>query len=295
MKTILYATDFSENALNAFEFACEISKKTDAELVVLHVHDLPTIINSPANEPTIGAIEKNIMERNKGRYKCEIQPDEDSTLPKIRFEEREDDSALEGIIATISEINADLVILGTRGESKLKENLMGSTSFAVIKNSSCPVITVPSTAKYQGFKRIVYATDLAEKDLEVINELTELARMFESEIEVVHVADDEDFVNSEKVTRFRELLGEKISYANLNFEILVSKNVQDRLMSYVETNYIALISMLEKEHKNILQKWFQGDTVKQMVFNSKIPLLSYNEKYIDRIIKKQVKETEKIA
>ena len=152
------------------------------------------------------------------------------------------------------------------------------------------MLTVLNEAKYQGFKRIVYATDLAEKDLEVINELAEMARMFESEIEVIHVAEDEEFENSEKVAKFKELLREKISYANLNFEILISKSVQDRLISYIETNYIAMISMLEKENKNILQKWFQGDLVKQMTFNIKIPLLSFNEKFVDKILEKRLKE-----
>ena len=43
MKKILYATDFSKNAKMAFNFALRIAEKHHAELIMLHVFDIPPI------------------------------------------------------------------------------------------------------------------------------------------------------------------------------------------------------------------------------------------------------------
>ena len=46
MKRILCATDYSENAVVALKFAHEISKNLDANLLVTHVFDYPTILGT---------------------------------------------------------------------------------------------------------------------------------------------------------------------------------------------------------------------------------------------------------
>ena len=43
MKKLLFPTDFSETANNAFVYALKMAKSIDAEVIVLHVYDLPTV------------------------------------------------------------------------------------------------------------------------------------------------------------------------------------------------------------------------------------------------------------
>ena len=41
MKRILVPTDFSESAINATKAAADIARKTNAELILLHIIELP--------------------------------------------------------------------------------------------------------------------------------------------------------------------------------------------------------------------------------------------------------------
>jgi nucleotide-binding universal stress UspA family protein len=295
MKTILFATDYSQKDQKAMAYVCELSKRTGAQIVALHIHDVPTIMNTSSDAPTFQEIERDVVEMNKKKLLdfCQKNSYEDSVKLNIRFEARENTSTVQGILSMIDEINADLVIIGVKGESKLKELLMGSTSMGVIRQANCPVLTIPGETQFKPFGHIIYATDFEEEDIEAINSLTEIAGLFDANLKVIHISTKHEDAVSEKMEWFKELLKEKVDYSKLNFELLHSNDIQDCLNSYVIENNIALIAMLERESKNIFNKWFHKDLVKQMEFHTSVPLLSFNENCLARISKVRTRQTTK--
>ena len=52
MKQILFPTDFSEAANTAFVYALRFADSFNAELIVLHVYDLPIVETPPMPEST---------------------------------------------------------------------------------------------------------------------------------------------------------------------------------------------------------------------------------------------------
>jgi len=51
VKTILYATDYSDNSAAALRYAYQLSKSLKASLVALHVFDYPTVLETEVHEP----------------------------------------------------------------------------------------------------------------------------------------------------------------------------------------------------------------------------------------------------
>ena len=49
-----------------------------------------------------------------------------------------------GIIAVAEEVNADLIVVGTRGLTSIKRTFLGSVSDYVIHNSKIPVSICPT-------------------------------------------------------------------------------------------------------------------------------------------------------
>ncbi|MEO9482468.1 MAG: universal stress protein [Ekhidna sp.] len=47
MNKILYATDFSENAKKAFGYVAKLAQYHHADLIMLHVFDIPTSFDFP--------------------------------------------------------------------------------------------------------------------------------------------------------------------------------------------------------------------------------------------------------
>jgi nucleotide-binding universal stress UspA family protein len=55
-------------------------------------------------------------------------------------------SPVDALVALAKEREADLIVIGTNGESRVKGLLMGSTAFGVIQRSPVPVLVVPPSA-----------------------------------------------------------------------------------------------------------------------------------------------------
>jgi nucleotide-binding universal stress UspA family protein len=72
----------------------------------------------------------------------EIVPEEARTGVAVR-ERLEAGSAPEQILRVAAEEQADLVVLGTSTHGRLGRLLLGSTSKAVVRGATCPVVSVP--------------------------------------------------------------------------------------------------------------------------------------------------------
>ena len=66
MKTIVHATDYSENAIAALKYAHSLSKKLDANLKLVHVFDYPTMVNTKVLEP-VPYIEANAHKQHNSK------------------------------------------------------------------------------------------------------------------------------------------------------------------------------------------------------------------------------------
>ena len=125
MKKILFTTDFSANATKAFHFALNMAEKHQAELILAHVFDIPNVYNYP--------IEYNPSEMKSGMIKDwkrtlkEFFENYDTKV-KAKFEAVEHPSVLKGILSIIEAHKPQLVIVGTRGKSRIKEVIPGSTT-----------------------------------------------------------------------------------------------------------------------------------------------------------------------
>lgn len=277
MKRILHPTDFSENASKALEFAFGLSRKLDTKLIILHIADFATIMNSTSSLTSFTEMEEekraSIIEQLE-KYSTGYLRDIDSTA-KILFEAKLNSSTIKGIVEAINEIDADLVVIGTKGQSKLKEIIMGSTAKALVAKAPCPVLAIPENTPYREIKQIVYASDFNHNDIAAIKRLVNLAQMYNAEISVLHIFNNETLNNSETAA-FRRLLTDQVKYAHLKYETRVSDNVAESLVTFLQDKKADLLVMFEKENTSIINRLFHKDMAKQFAIHTTIPLMSYN-------------------
>jgi nucleotide-binding universal stress UspA family protein len=142
MHTILYATDFSENAEPAFDLASALAAEGCGKLVVLHVERPPlTTLGGTAGVPPIAP---EYDRRDAWEKLQRFQP----TRPGITVEHRLEFGDPKVVILQIArEIAADLIVLGSHGRTGLRRLLMGSVAESVVRKASCPVLTVRTAAQ----------------------------------------------------------------------------------------------------------------------------------------------------
>ncbi len=60
--------------------------------------------------------------------------------------ERSDGAVWRTILDVASDVDAELIVIGTRGATAVQSGLLGSVSNAIVHHSDRPVLVVPRTA-----------------------------------------------------------------------------------------------------------------------------------------------------
>ena len=136
IKKILVAYDTSEPADRAFETGVDLAQKYSAELIVLSVARPP--------EPPEMVEAEAALDSAKDHYEQRfVKLREMATAAGVtpRFEVRVGHPA-EQIIHMANEENANVIIMGHRGKSRISRWLLGSISKRVISYAHCSVCIV---------------------------------------------------------------------------------------------------------------------------------------------------------
>jgi nucleotide-binding universal stress UspA family protein len=277
MKTILYATDYSQNSIAALRLANVMAKKFEAKLIIMHVFDVPISLASPVSMTYLKK-EKRLFVEHTAKLKSFCAEHLNDTLDKsvITFVVDEDGSVHNGILEKAFTFDADLLVVGTKGASPIKEFILGSTPKALIRKSSCPVLAVPAKSDVTSFKKMVYATDFEQADIFAIKRLVKIARKFDAEIRVIHITTEKEYAGKDQMEWFKEMLQEKVAYDNLEFDLIFSDTIFEELVKYLGDSEADTLAMLERKESTFYQKYVQTDMVTKMVKNIDIPLFSYS-------------------
>jgi nucleotide-binding universal stress UspA family protein len=150
---ILVPLDGSDHSLRALEIAVQIAKKFGAKITLIHVYSVavrPVIMSEPTTMTTIGIpvmtseevarvvkaarkAGRGILEDGKRRVEA------NGVDVETRLEEGH---AVEEIVRLSKEGGYDLIVMGARGISRIREILLGSVSESVMHHATCPVLVV---------------------------------------------------------------------------------------------------------------------------------------------------------
>ncbi|MGB5553557.1 MAG: universal stress protein [Flavobacteriaceae bacterium] len=279
MKTILYATDYSKNSAAALKYAHSLSTQLGMRLVITHVFDYPTVLGLEGLDEPFPRTEQNAIKKHRAKLEefCEEHLGSKWNSTSIQIEPVENESVLHGIISKADDWHAAMIITGMKGESNLRELLMGSTTKKLIEKAPCPILAIPYDMRHTAIKTIVYATDFEDEDIHAIQKLVEIAKPLEAEIKVVHISTKKEYKGDLQMEWFREMLRTKVEYSKIECKLLFSEKIFESLRRYLGDVNADLMVMLEREKQGILNKLFQQDLVKKMESYGKVPLLSFNE------------------
>ncbi len=193
---ILLATDGSKEAELAGRFAAELADKTGSELHVVHVFGImpwyPVYPEGTALDeakPEVALAEEDLR-RNSERRAREILDEEAEKIASLggtvaEAHLREGGPAQE-IVGLAEEMDAGLVVVGSKGLGGIRRALMGNVSDAVVRHAHCPVLVVRGeAAEFPG--RIFLATDGSEEARLAAATAADVAEKTGSELHIVHV------------------------------------------------------------------------------------------------------------
>lgn len=276
VKSILHTTDFSANAYKALQYAYNLSQKLNAALWVVHVAGVPTVLNYPYAD-TLEEMEETekaaVIERIKNY--CGQGLGMVTSLSNVNFDVKINPSAIDGILDAIKDRDTSLVVVGTKGQSKLKEVIMGSTTRKLVEKSPCPVLAIPETTAYSAFGKMIYASDFDGDDIGLLHKLVPFAKKLDASIRVLHVFATKSDQKTE-TGMFRQKLLNALENKSIEYDSLVSENVGEAIAEYIQEYKADLLVMYEKEKAGFIGRMFHKDLVKQFATHTQVPLLTFN-------------------
>jgi nucleotide-binding universal stress UspA family protein len=187
--TILAATDFSETAERAGNFARELSRRFQAQLHLLHV---VVILEDPhIEEEHRHRLEELVASGDDARRKdleggSEDQPGLEVTPHMVRGL-----APAEVIVETASNLGCGLIVMGTHGRRGLSHLLLGSVAERVVRTSKVPVLTVRGSADIElpDTPRILVPHDFSEASAAAVRSAAAWAGALGAEITLLHVVE----------------------------------------------------------------------------------------------------------
>ena len=134
-KKIIFPTDFSKSSDAGLEYATILARDTGARLLIVHVEEPPAAYGG--GEMYYGVLEPDHSEL--WRMLREVKPTDSAVAYQHRM--LLGDPA-EQMVQLAEDEQAHLIVLGTHGRTGFKRLFMGSVAEAVVRQATCPLISV---------------------------------------------------------------------------------------------------------------------------------------------------------
>jgi nucleotide-binding universal stress UspA family protein len=274
MKNILFPTDFSKNANNALNYALTIAKDFGATLHIINTYQLPNSRAVPTTQKLLVALKESAITELQD-YVKQINIKEEYKNIIINYQAYEGN--LINVISDLeTEINFDLIVLGTKGASGIKEVLIGSNAEQVVYHAKTPVYVIPENAPVFTFNKTALAVDLNPiNDYSIFDTLLSMCKKYNSSIQLVTVSlnDDNNKENPTGLEKIKSFFtGLTISLKNVK-----NNNVLAGLDGYVEQENPSTLVVISRKH-TFFETLFSKTLTDKLACRSKIPIFVVKEK-----------------
>ncbi|UXX79416.1 universal stress protein [Reichenbachiella carrageenanivorans] len=276
IKNFLVPVDFSEESTTGLKAANQLATKFKGQVHVVHFlpyHPVVTpIYSGSASTAMSSALQEQQMEDEKTTVLKKLRQEMDKHLSEDLKGQLYivNDSLASGINELLRDVEVDLVVSGTSGESHLLQHFMGNNTEKLIRESGIPVLAISQYADIH-FDDVMIATDLST---ELPDRLYDICRMLENHGATIHFVN----VNTTELLNEADILPKMTALVKLlkirNYRIHVVPNKAEiaGIMQVVEDIKPGLILMKTYE-KSSFWTFFQSSLSEKVIKETDIPVL----------------------
>lgn len=273
---ILFPTDFSNAAGNAYVYALKLAERLQAAITVVHVYEVLQVHSWVEDSMNMGEVNDKITLGEFEHFKEEIEllkriaAENNLSSIQVNYSLKESDYVVEAVLNEAREVQADLIVMGTRGASGLKEIFFGSVASKVMEGAECPVFVVPDSAVYRGIERIGLTLEYKGGELELIEKALGMTRRMGGHLHCLHVdVFDPDHLKS-KLLEYKEAFQHE---SDISFHVHAELDVEKGILEFMKYNQIDVVVM-RVHHKSLLQELFSYSIARRVAYHTDIPLIA---------------------
>ena len=268
---ILLPTDFSDNSWSAAVYVMKLYADEVCTFYFLNstaikmptMYDLSNKLAKTVNDAALKELEdlKDLAEKTNTNANHDF---------KIILSTK---TLKDAIDMAVAKYHIDLIVMGTKGSSGVKEIFFGSNTVNIIKAMRiCPVLIVPEAYEFVRPKQIAFPTDFTRfySDKE-IDPLKQLADLYNSKIRIVHINVEEKL--SEVQTYNLSKLKGYLEDCDHSFHWMpkYAKKAEE-INDFIEELDIEILVMLNYKH-GFIENIVKEAVIEKIGFHLKIPFL----------------------
>jgi nucleotide-binding universal stress UspA family protein len=274
MKRILVPVDFSKEAEAAARVAARIAKKTNSEIFLVHMLELPVTTIDPAEMNTISSEPQIIYFMKLAHKKFE-------TFKKLPFlkglrviETVQFQHAFSGIIDESTKNNIDLIVMGSQGASGLQEMFIGSNTEKVVRKSNIPVLVIKKNVKNFDIKNILFASDFNKESKSTFQRVINFAKLFDAKINLLYVNTIHNFNTSDNIEKRITLFMKDFDFDNYKTHIYNDISIEKGILSFGRKINADLIA-LNTHGRSGLSQLFNGSIGQELANHALRPVITF--------------------
>jgi nucleotide-binding universal stress UspA family protein len=276
MKTVIVPTDFSKAADNAARYALKLCAQLNAQIILLNVYTIPVV---PYEVPM------NIIPEQDIKTLCTIQLRKFVTKLNHKNPGKVpikiacvNGSADRAILEFAENKHADIIVLGTHGESASISRLFGNTTSYVFRNSKIPVLAVPAHARYTPLHNVLVACDKEDTFTDpIIHTLQELSKTFGAKLNMVKVSKLSEAMIYGVALDGEKALDEKLGDVPHKFTYEIMPEAVDGINKAAKKMHADVVVLIAHKH-DLVTRIFKTSTTKKAIETTKKPMLILPEK-----------------
>ncbi len=273
MNKILVPIDFSKSSEFASKMAGIIAKKSNSEVYLLHMIELPTGIvdmgagsnfSIPKSMLYLRKIKERMLEfKEKYFHKKTI------VHHSIRFQ-----NPHEGILKYIDKVEADLIIMGSKGHSEFEEILIGSNTEKVVRSSKAPVIVVKKDSSDVSMKNLIFASSFKNDDKkEPFRKFLDFANSFKSKVHLLKVNTPSNFESTQQATQKIKTFVQDYELPKHTINIYNDVSIEKGILNFARDIDADLIA-LSTHGRSGISHLFSASVTKNLSKNALKPMLT---------------------
>lgn len=272
LKKILLPLDGSENAEKALPWIRTLAGREKAQVVLFRAVD--TEVMDPEFAPS------QVKDALNYLLRMETEINQAGIPAKVMVREG---NPAEMIVKVAMEERCDLILMSTRGGSKVKRWAIGGVTEQVLRMSPVPVLPIQShthAARNNHIRRVIVPVDGSKLAEQTLPWAADLARMLKAQLVFLHVyplgpagmtqrAEDVFDALRERMVRQCQLLRKKGVKARFAVR---SGDAADRVLRFAGRNDMILTTT---HGWGGFKRWIFGSVAEKLIHEARIPVLVY--------------------
>ena len=282
---VLLPVDFSKYSLKSVRLGMEYARRSRGKVLLLHCYtserhamSLPfgsDRYDSP--EDDVKAIKKDA----KARMAEFVQMLEDMVaggeLPKVKIESKVTEGIPEErILHYAHKYDVSLIVMGTSGTNRRRQNLIGSVAGEVMDACKFPIFTVPIGMPDVGLTDITHVaffSNLIQQDLLSFDRFARLFNMRGVDVTIIPVVDKKDRkLVDQSLQQLVQYCRDHYPECTFKTKRIAAKTFMDSFAQFAKDENIQLIAVPNKK-SSIFSRLFNPSIAHRVLFQTDTPML----------------------